>query len=47
MFITELTQKAKSIYVLYKNNLISLEGLNKALQDNIITIEEYNFILDN
>lgn len=46
MFIIELTKKAKSIYVLYKNNLISLEGLNKALQDNIVTEEEYNFILN-
>lgn len=46
MTIIELSIKGKSIYTLFKIGKIKQHGLNKALQDEIITNEEYNFILE-
>lgn len=39
--------KAKILNNMYKNGKITLEGLQKALADNVITEEEYQEIINN
>ncbi len=46
MSIINLSKKAKAIYTLYKMGKITIEGLNKAIQDGIITQEEFNIIIN-
>lgn len=46
MVISQFSMKTKAIYTLYKANLINNNGLIKAFQDNIISQEEYDFILE-
>ena len=44
--LNQLSFKAKAIYTLYKANKITIEGLQKAILDGIITKNEYNIIIN-
>ncbi len=40
-----MSPKAKSLMMLYKKHLITLEGVRKAFLDGVITEEEFNMII--
>lgn len=40
-----MSPKARSLMMLYKKHLITLEGVRKAFLDGVITEEEFNMII--
>lgn len=40
-----MSAKARALRTLYRRHLITLEGVQKALNDGIITYEEYEWIV--
>ena len=40
-----MSPKAKALYNLYRRHKITIEGLQKAVSDGVITQEEYEFII--
>lgn len=41
-----MSPKAKALQNLYRRGKITIEGLQKAIQDNVITQEEFNIIIN-
>ena len=40
-----MSARAKALFNLYKRGKVTIEGLQKAVQDGVITQDEYNIIV--